>query len=174
MVARLAKNANSDHRRAPPADVVRENVGALTDAEALAVRIAPSEVSHTASRAPHHASSPRPVRNELDRLYASLAAVTAEDHPRTARLLASSTRKIAQKVIEEAGEVALAAVKHNDRAIVRESADLLYHLAVLWRRAGIGSDDIWAEMRRRADSLGIAEKLPKVVSAAGVSARRRP
>ena len=68
---------------------------------------------------------------------------------------------MAQKVIEEAGEVALAAVKHNDRAIVRESADLLYHLAVLWRRTGIGPADIWAEMRRRADSLGIAEKLPK-------------
>src|ERR1700720_899299 len=40
---------------------------------------------------------------ELDRLYRSLAEVTPENHPRTARLLASSTRKTAQKVIEEAG-----------------------------------------------------------------------
>lgn len=99
--------------------------------------------------------------NELDRLYVALAAISAEEHPRTARLLASSTRKVAQKVIEEAGEVALATVKHDKNGIVRESADLLYHLAVLWRRAGIASDEIWAEMRRRADSLGIAEKLPK-------------
>jgi phosphoribosyl-ATP pyrophosphohydrolase len=98
---------------------------------------------------------------ELDRLYRSLAEVTPENHPRTARLLASSTRKIAQKVIEEAGEVALEAVKHHDRGIVRESADLLYHLVALWHRAGINPDDVWTEMRRRADTLGIAEKLPK-------------
>jgi phosphoribosyl-ATP pyrophosphohydrolase len=98
---------------------------------------------------------------ELDRLYRSLAGVTPENHPRTARLLASSTRKIAQKVIEEAGEVALEAVKHHPRGIVRESADLLYHLVTLWHRAGIDPDDVWTEMRCRADTLGIAEKRPK-------------
>jgi len=98
--------------------------------------------------------------NELDRLHRSLSEVTPENHPRTARLLASSTRKIAQKIIEEAGEAALEAVKHNARGIVRESADLLYHLA-LWHRAGIAPDDVWTEMRCRAEALGIAEKLPK-------------
>jgi phosphoribosyl-ATP pyrophosphohydrolase len=107
---------------------------------------------------------------ELDRLYRSLAEVTPENHPRTARLLASSTRKIAQKVIEEAGEVALDAVKHHARGIVRESADLLYHLVALWHRAGIDPDDVWIEMRCRADTLGIAEKLPK----AHRDDRRRP
>lgn len=99
--------------------------------------------------------------NEIERLYAALDAVTPENHPRTARLLASSSRKVAQKVIEEAGEVALAAVKHNGRNIVRESADLLYQVAVLWHHEGILPEAIWAEMRRRADSLGIAEELPK-------------
>jgi phosphoribosyl-ATP pyrophosphohydrolase len=99
--------------------------------------------------------------SELDRLHRSLSGVTPENHPRTARLLASRTRKIAQKVIEEAGEVALEAVKHNGRGIVRESADLLYHLVTLWHRAGITPDDVWTEMRLRADTLGIAEKLPK-------------
>src|ERR1700724_3380313 len=98
---------------------------------------------------------------ELDRLYRSLAEVTPENHPRTARLLASSTRKTAQKVIEEAGEVALEAVKHHPRGIVRESADLLYHLVALWHRTGIDPDDVWTEMRCRADTLGIAEKRPK-------------
>ena len=98
---------------------------------------------------------------ELDRLYRSLAEVTPENHPRTARLLASSTRKTAQKVIEEAGEVALEAVKHHPRGIIRESADLLYHLVALWHRAGIDPDDVWTEMRCRADTLGIAEKRPK-------------
>jgi phosphoribosyl-ATP pyrophosphohydrolase len=112
------------------------------------------------------ASSPRETESlaapgELDRLYRSLAEVTPENHPRTARLLASSSRKTAQKVIEEAGEVALEAVKHRAQGIVRESADLLYHLVALWHRAGIDPADVWIEMRSRADTLGIAEKLPK-------------
>ena len=101
---------------------------------------------------------------ELDRLYRSLSGVTPKNHPRTARLLSSSTRKTAQKVIEEAGEVAIEAVKHHHRGIVRESADLLYHLVALWHRAGIAPDDVWTEMRSRADNLGIAEKLPKARS----------
>jgi phosphoribosyl-ATP pyrophosphohydrolase len=108
--------------------------------------------------------------SELDRLYRSLAGVTPESHPRTARLLASGTRKIAQKVFEEAGEVALEAVKHRTRGVVRESADLLYHLAALWHRAGIDPTDVWMEMRTRADILGIAEKPPK----ARREDRRRP
>src|SRR6202035_589057 len=99
--------------------------------------------------------------HELDRLHRSLSEVTPENHPRTARLLASSTRKTAQKVIEEAAEVALEAVKHNAHGIVRESADLLYHLVALWHRAGIDPTDVWIEMRSRADILGIAEKPPK-------------
>jgi phosphoribosyl-ATP pyrophosphohydrolase len=97
----------------------------------------------------------------MERLYLSLSAVTPENHPRTARLLAASTRKAAQKVIEEAGEVALAAVKHNAQATVRESADLLYHLVALWHRAGVDPGTVWIEMRRRAEELGIAEKPPK-------------
>jgi len=98
---------------------------------------------------------------ELDRLYGCLDEVTAKTHPRTAKLLAAGTRKIAQKVIEEAGEVALEAVKHRTLGVVRESADLLYHLVALWRRVGIGPGEVWNEMRNRADTLGIAEKLPK-------------
>jgi phosphoribosyl-ATP pyrophosphohydrolase len=98
---------------------------------------------------------------ELDRLYGCLDEVTAKSHPRTAKLLAAGTRKIAQKVIEEAGEVALEAVKHRTVGVVRESADLLYHLVALWRRAGVDPGEVWNEMQRRADTLGIAEKLPK-------------
>jgi phosphoribosyl-ATP pyrophosphohydrolase len=99
--------------------------------------------------------------SELDRLHASLDNVTPENHPRTAKLLASGTRKSAQKVIEEAGEVALEAAKHHSGGVVRESADLLYHLVVLWRRAGVEPADVWNEMRRRANIYGIAEKLAK-------------
>jgi phosphoribosyl-ATP pyrophosphohydrolase len=108
---------------------------------------------------------------ELDRLYAALVSVTAETHPRTAKLLGSGRRRAAQKVIEEAGEVALEAVKCRASGLVRESADLLYHLVVLWRRTHIDPADVYAEMQRRADALGIAEKLPK--TPARIASNRR-
>lgn len=121
------------------------------DASGNPVTLAPEQASETGTA----------QSGELDRLHRSLADVTSNDHPRTARLLASSTRKVAQKVIEEAGEVAIEAVKHHRGGIVRESADLLYNLVALWHRAGIDPHDVWTEMRSRADTLGIAEKLPK-------------
>ena len=98
---------------------------------------------------------------EIARLYDDLDRVNERDNPRTARLLASGRNKIAQKLIEEAGEIALAAARHRSRSVVRESADLIYQLVVLWHECGIAPDEIWAEMRCRADKLGIAEKLPK-------------
>jgi phosphoribosyl-ATP pyrophosphohydrolase len=150
MDARLTK-IKSERRRVMPVVAAQLKLKRLAEAEAGAVRIAPAELETSTAAAEH----------EVDRLYAALSAVAPSEHPRTARLLAASKRKVAQKVIEEAGEVALAAVKHNNNGIIRESADLLYHLVVLWRRAGIDSATIWAEMRRRADTLGIAEKLPK-------------
>jgi phosphoribosyl-ATP pyrophosphohydrolase len=98
---------------------------------------------------------------EIARLYDALDCVDEHENPRTAHLLASGRAKIAQKVIEEAGEIALEAVRHRPRRVIRESADLVYHLVVLWHDCGIAPDEVWAEMRRRADKLGIAEKLPK-------------
>ena len=150
MDARLTQT-KAARRRVAAAPGPALDLDRLAEAEARAVLIAPADGDTAVTAAGH----------EVDRLYAALSAVAPSEHPRTARLLASSKRKIAQKVIEEAGEVALAAVKNNNGGIVRESADLLYHLAVLWRRAGIDSTAIWAEMRRRAEHMGIAEKLPK-------------
>jgi phosphoribosyl-ATP pyrophosphohydrolase len=98
---------------------------------------------------------------EIARLYDALDCVDEHENPRTAHLLASGRAKIAQKVIEEAGEIALEAVRHRPRRVIRESADLVYHLVVLWHDCGIAPEEVWAEMRRRADKLGIAEKLPK-------------
>ena len=98
---------------------------------------------------------------EIARLYDALDGVSVRDNPRTAHLISCGRSKIAQKLIEEAGEIALEAVRHLSRSVVRESADLVYHLVVLWHECGITPDEVWAEMRRRADKLGIAEKLPK-------------
>ena len=98
---------------------------------------------------------------EIARLYDALDFVSERDNPRTARLLFCGRSKIAQKLIEEAGEIALEAVRHRSRSVVRESADLIYHLIVLWHECGIAPDEVCAEMRWRADKLGLAEKLPK-------------
>ncbi len=109
--------------------------------------------------------------SEIARLYDALDRVSEADNPRTARLLASGRRKIAQKLMEEAGEVALEAVRHRTHAIVRESADVVYQLVVLWHVCGVSPEQVWAEMRQRADTLGIAEKLPKPVAHASAPQR---
>jgi phosphoribosyl-ATP pyrophosphohydrolase len=97
----------------------------------------------------------------LEDLSCSLDRVTGSAHPRTFKLLQSGRRKLARKVIEEACEVTVEAVKRDVDGVVRESADLLYHLIVLWFQMDIQPDAVWQEMQRRADALGIAEKLPK-------------
>jgi phosphoribosyl-ATP pyrophosphohydrolase len=68
---------------------------------------------------------------------------------------------MAKKLAEEAIEVVIDAVNRNPDAVIRESADLLYNLTVLWASAGVRPEDVWHEMERREDLLGIAEKLPK-------------
>jgi phosphoribosyl-ATP pyrophosphohydrolase len=81
--------------------------------------------------------------------------------PRTARLLAAGAPKMAQKVVEEAAEVAIEAVQGRRDAMINESVDLLYNLAALWNGAGVRLDDLWAEMDRREAAFGMSEKLPK-------------
>ena len=58
-------------------------------------------------------------------------------------------------------ETRIDAISGKPDAVVRESADLLYNLTVLWASAGVKPDDVWREMERRERLLGIAEKLPK-------------
>lgn len=81
--------------------------------------------------------------------------------PRTARLLDEGVPKMAKKVGEEAVELALDAVAGERRAVVGETADLLYHLVVLLDALGIGWDEVAAELDRRRERMGVAEKLPK-------------
>ncbi|MGH6952577.1 MAG: phosphoribosyl-ATP diphosphatase [Alphaproteobacteria bacterium] len=76
----------------------------------------------------------------------------------TARLLRSGARDIAQRVGEEAVEAVIAAAAGEKRGLIEESADLLYHLLVLWAKLGIAPDRVWAELARREGTSGIAEK----------------
>ncbi|WP_370690792.1 phosphoribosyl-ATP diphosphatase [Falsiroseomonas sp.] len=76
----------------------------------------------------------------------------------SARLLARGTAKVAQKLGEEAVECVIEATLGNRAATVLESADLLYHLIVVWVDAGIAPEEVWAELARRQGISGIAEK----------------
>ena len=67
----------------------------------------------------------------------------------TARLAAAGTRRIAQKVGEEAVEVALAAAAGDRREIIDEAADLVYHLLVLLNERGISLADVTAQLASR-------------------------
>ena len=118
------------------------------------------------------------MSDSLERLY--LAVLAARDldpaTSRTARLFQRGPSKMAKKLAEEAIEVVIDAVNGDSEAVIRESADLLYNLTVLWASAGVRPEDIWREMTRREDMLGIAEKLPKSrmpkVASPHVAARR--
>jgi phosphoribosyl-ATP pyrophosphohydrolase/phosphoribosyl-AMP cyclohydrolase len=75
--------------------------------------------------------------------------IASTDGSYTARLFASGTKRIAQKVGEEGLEVALAGVGESDVALLGESADLIYHLLVLLRVRGLGLEQVVAELQQR-------------------------
>jgi len=103
------------------------------------------------------------MNDSLERLYGQVTAAKTADpaHSRTARLLRAGRAKMAKKLAEEAIEVVIDAMNGEREAVVRESADLLYNLVVLWSEAGVRPQDVFAEMARRERLFGLAEKLPK-------------
>lgn len=103
------------------------------------------------------------MTDSIARLYEAVIAVRGSDpaKSRTARLLRAGRAKMAKKVAEEAVEVVIDAMHGQLEAVVKESADLIYNLVVLWVHAGVHPEEIWAEMRRRELMFGIAEKVPK-------------
>ncbi|MEY3730097.1 MAG: hypothetical protein RLZZ57_853 [Pseudomonadota bacterium] len=99
-----------------------------------------------------------------------LAGDVASSH--SARLMARGTAKVAQKFGEEAVECVIEATIGNRAATVLESADVLYHLVVMWVDAGIKPEEVWAELARRQGISGIAEKAARpagIIRAAGTT-----
>lgn len=96
----------------------------------------------------------------LDRLYQVVLSRKGTDPSlsHSTRLLSRGTYKVAQKFGEEAVECLIEAVAGRKDLLVGESADVLYHLIVLWVDAGVAPEDVWAELRRREGTSGIAEK----------------
>jgi phosphoribosyl-ATP pyrophosphohydrolase len=103
------------------------------------------------------------MNDSLERLYVQVTAAKTADpaHSRTAKLMRAGRAKMAKKLAEEAIEVVIDAMNGERDAVVRESADLLYNLVVLWAEAEVRPQDVFAEMARRERLFGLAEKVPK-------------
>ena len=96
----------------------------------------------------------------LDRLQATILARRDDAEPGSsyvASLFAKGRAKIAQKVGEEATETVIAALAEPDK-LASEAADLMFHLLVLLADAGLGLDDVRAELTRREGVSGHVEK----------------
>ena len=96
----------------------------------------------------------------LDKLFATIAARKGADPSQsyTAKLLAGGVEKCAKKFGEEATEAVIAAIQKDKTELAKESADVLYHLAVLWAASGLTPDDVYAVLKAREGTSGLEEK----------------
>ena len=100
------------------------------------------------------------AEHALDRLYKIIASRRGGDVTKsyTAQLLKEGAAKCAKKFGEEAVEVVLAAVAKDKKALTEESADVLYHLLVVWAACGVAPKDVYAALTAREKQSGLAEK----------------
>jgi phosphoribosyl-ATP pyrophosphohydrolase len=105
----------------------------------------------------------------LARLFTTIRARADADPARshTAAMLALGPGKCAEKFGEEAVEAIVAAAQGDGTALTREAADVLYHLQVMLRAAGVAWDDVLAELERREGVSGVAEKAARTTSPPG-------
>ena len=106
------------------------------------------------------------VRKDVDpirQLEVDLKSVGANPSrfPRTTKLIAAGAPQQAKKMVEEAAELAIEAVRHDRNAAVMEAADLVYNLVVLLEGMDIRFDDVCGELDRRRELYGIAAKQQK-------------
>jgi len=99
-------------------------------------------------------------QHPIDRLFAVIQSRKGADpcESYTAKLFSQGVLKIAKKLGEEGVETALAAVAQDKAALAGESADLLYHLLVLWAACGLEPGEAYAALEARIDRSGLAEK----------------
>jgi phosphoribosyl-ATP pyrophosphohydrolase len=96
----------------------------------------------------------------LERLFETIKSRHGDspDKSYTAKLFSKGRGKIACKLVEEATETIVAALYEGDDKVISESADLLFHLLVLWVDAGVEPTHVWEELTRREGTSGIDEK----------------
>ncbi|MGC9269308.1 phosphoribosyl-ATP diphosphatase [Acidiphilium sp.] len=117
-----------------------------------------------------------PDARVMDRLWSTIIARKSADPliSHSARLLSRGINKVAQKFGEEAVECLIEAVAGNRDALIAESADVLYHLLVMWVAVGLRPEDVWTELKRREGISGIAEKSARPVMLSIAETRKIP
>jgi phosphoribosyl-ATP pyrophosphohydrolase len=100
------------------------------------------------------------MANDLDKLFATIASRKGGDPNTsyTAKLLAAGVEKCAKKFGEEATEAVIAAIQKDKTELAKESADVLYHLLVLWAASGITPQEVYAVLQSREGQSGLDEK----------------
>ena len=96
----------------------------------------------------------------LDHLYAVIEERRGKDPSEswTAKLLGKGLPKICQKLGEEAPETVIAALAEGHEDLLEESADLLYHLLVLWAAKGVNPNEVYDVLYRRRVTTDIKKK----------------
>jgi phosphoribosyl-ATP pyrophosphohydrolase len=105
-----------------------------------------------------------PTAAVLDRLFAVIESRRGSDPETsyTAKLLTAGTDRIARKLGEESVEVIIEAMRGDGGKLAEESADILYHLLVLWADQGVRPEEVWAVLAGRFGLSGIEEKASRV------------
>lgn len=135
-----------------------------------------TEKSQPAPTKPATPALDGPTAAVLDRLWSVILQRRTADPAisHSARLLGRGMPKVAQKFGEEAVECLIEAVGGNAEALVAESADVLYHLLVLWAAGGVVPATVWAELERREGVSGVAEKAARSRQQQGARTRKIP
>ena len=94
----------------------------------------------------------------LEKLYIDLLKKKKFDKSSYTSSLLAEKNFLAKKIGEESIEVILEYLDNNKNKIIKESADLLYHLCVMWISADIKPVDVWHELQRRKGISGLEEK----------------
>lgn len=95
--------------------------------------------------------------SDLEKIVAERAKADPADSW-TAKLVAAGQEKAAKKLGEEAVETVIAAIQNNRTDLTSEAADLLYHLLVVLKIAGIPLQDVLEQLQRRTAQSGLQEK----------------
>lgn len=105
-------------------------------------------------------SKTTPDSQVLERLFAVIESRKGADPESsyTAKLFGKGLKKISQKLGEESTETIVAALVEDEEALAGESADLLYHLLVLWSARGLDPVKVWAKLAEREGVSGLEEK----------------
>lgn len=95
--------------------------------------------------------------SDLDKIIAE-RALASESASYTASLMKKGVNKCAEKLGEEATEAIIAAVTDDKENLVKESADILYHLLVLLKISNVNLDEVMEELATRTSQSGLQEK----------------